>query len=364
VEAGRGEYDQETNDRDGGDRDDGGANRQPFVNHWTEAGDPVKKVVICHSRQPQPSSGQGAGAQGNPYGPSALEVSVASIFSTNGHDTHNGPVFNNTNQDFWGDIIPPFYYEAGTGRDKEVKYYAGMNWTAAGQAIYNADCQHAMARVTFRVDCDARDRVRVILRNQGDAEGKVTVNDTEYTLAAGERKVVRFEDGSRVVIVIDGQTVYDEVVTCNDAGVLEPNMSYSYVCDVRTETFKLTLTNSGNAEGSVVLNDENVTVPAGETKEISLPAGGDGVDVTLVVNEETVLDQTFVCIQGRGNVVQTPTTPVAPLGGGAGAVTGEVTSLPVTSGTGEQFAAIAVMISSILATAGTYALRGRATLPL
>src|SRR5690242_10455337 len=71
----------------------------------------LNKVDICHSRQPQPSNGNGVGPVDNPYGPMKQNVSVASIFSSNGHDIHDGPVFNGSGQNYWGDIIPPFYYD-------------------------------------------------------------------------------------------------------------------------------------------------------------------------------------------------------------------------------------------------------------
>lgn len=94
-------------------------------------------IEICHSRQPQPSKGQGSGPQNNPYGPKTITVDGNAI-SQKGHDTHDGPVFNGTDQDSWGDIIPPFKY----GNDKQ---YPGMNWTTEGQAIYNNNCQFKSA---------------------------------------------------------------------------------------------------------------------------------------------------------------------------------------------------------------------------
>jgi hypothetical protein len=81
----------------------------------------VDKVTICHRRN---------GVK--PYGPSAISVSVNSIFNpANGHDTtHQGGVFP---ADPHGDIIPPFEAENG--------FYPGQNWTDDGQTIYFNNCQ-------------------------------------------------------------------------------------------------------------------------------------------------------------------------------------------------------------------------------
>lgn len=309
-----------------------------------------EKVTICHRTN----------AATNPY--RSITVAQSSVDGEAGNSgqqpdhygEHQGPLASSyavaaqlkADKTEWGDIIPPV-----------EGYHSGWNWSAEGQAIYNNDCKlPEEANITFKVDCDRQDRVRVILKNNGTAAGEITVNGTVHELAAGERKVVRFDDGTQVVIVLNGQTVYNEVVTCNEGEVLTPNISYSYVCDTVTETFKLTLTNSGNANGTVVFNDEDVTVPAGDSVNLSVPAGNSGTKVTLVVDGKTVLDQTFVCVQGRGNV---PTTPVTPSTG-----VGAVESLPVTSGASDQAAAIVVMIASMLATAGGYALRARTGLSI
>lgn len=108
------------------------------------------EVKICHSRQPQPSQGQGQGAQDNPYGPKREVVDDDSITKQAGHDSHDGPVFNNTGQDYWGDIIPPFTYTEG-GQEKQ---YTGLNWTVEGQAIWNNNCQYVAPNGSNDTDDD------------------------------------------------------------------------------------------------------------------------------------------------------------------------------------------------------------------
>lgn len=85
----------------------------------------VHKIKLCHATS----------AVSNPYGPKTEEIDDDAIL-TSGHDGHNGPVWNSTmtNDDDWGDIIPPFPY--GDGQS-----YPGKNWTTEGQAIWNNNCQ-------------------------------------------------------------------------------------------------------------------------------------------------------------------------------------------------------------------------------
>ncbi len=165
------------------------------------------RVTICHSTQPNQGNGNGQGPQNNPY--IRQTVSQASVNTNpNGHDTHNGPIFNNSGQDFWGDIIPPF------------DGYQGLNWTAEGQAIYNNGCGFVTedAFLTFGVTCE-NDAVVVSLTNTGGADGVASVNGVDINVAAGTVETRQFNDTpQQIEIIIDQQTVYNQVVTCNGRG--------------------------------------------------------------------------------------------------------------------------------------------------
>ena len=83
------------------------------------------KVSICHRTN----------SEKNPY----VSNSPAAQGVINGHAGHTGPVFTPGLKDQgikWGDIIPPFDFGPGL-------QFAGLNWTAEGQAIYNNGCQFA-----------------------------------------------------------------------------------------------------------------------------------------------------------------------------------------------------------------------------
>ena len=86
------------------------------------SGDP-HKVTICHRTS----------SYTNPY--VVITVDVASV-QFQGHDGHDGPVFSPDipKHEKWGDIIPAFDF----GPDHQ---YAGKNWDADGQDIWNSGCQ-------------------------------------------------------------------------------------------------------------------------------------------------------------------------------------------------------------------------------
>jgi hypothetical protein len=91
-------------------------------------------ITLCH----------GTSAVNNPYTVITVDTSGAGgqqqIFGANGHASHTGAIFDadtNVNGDAWGDIIPPFPDPDGAG---PFQGFAGLNWTAEGQAIQANGC--------------------------------------------------------------------------------------------------------------------------------------------------------------------------------------------------------------------------------
>lgn len=87
-------------------------------------------IPICHATN----------SDTNPYVSESPDFD--SIIKKNGHDSHDGPVWEPGLKDKkikWGDIIPAFYYSKN-GVDG---YFAGQNWDADGKAIWGANCKPA-----------------------------------------------------------------------------------------------------------------------------------------------------------------------------------------------------------------------------
>jgi uncharacterized repeat protein (TIGR01451 family) len=85
------------------------------------------QINICHRNHSTDNS------HTNPYVPSH----PSKIADVQGHDGHDGPIWFPGITVAWGDIIPPFYYLAGTSPG----YYVGKNWTTVGELIYNNGCE-------------------------------------------------------------------------------------------------------------------------------------------------------------------------------------------------------------------------------
>ncbi|MFZ3010148.1 MAG: hypothetical protein WA030_03990 [Candidatus Microsaccharimonas sp.] len=150
------------------------------------------------------------------------------------YDEHQGPLASSLavaqqlkdDKTEWGDIIPPL-----------EGFHEGLNWTEAGQAIYENDCnlegeEEKVADISYGVVCSAEGAV-VTLTNTGFANGEVTVNEEVIEVPADStvtRTYDTTDEGLQIVIVIDEETVYDQVVTCDEGDVLgdtAPNLPYT-----------------------------------------------------------------------------------------------------------------------------------------
>jgi hypothetical protein len=84
--------------------------------------DKVKNITICHRTN----------SETNPY--NEITVSAFSIVKDNGHDSHDGPVFEpglKDQQIKWGDIIPEFDYDGGN------QHYDGKNLADGSDILAN-----------------------------------------------------------------------------------------------------------------------------------------------------------------------------------------------------------------------------------
>lgn len=108
------------------------ANQRVSAQRFADPGG-TNKITICHA----------TASANNPYVVITVAREAADGIAGNspGGDhfgEHTGPIFDpnvNVSGDNWGDIIPPV-------DDEGVPMgHGGLNWTAQGQAIFNADCE-------------------------------------------------------------------------------------------------------------------------------------------------------------------------------------------------------------------------------
>ncbi len=103
------------------------------------------KVTICHATS----------SETNPYVRPTVDIASAGYpNNTSGHAGHgrDGVWYPGAKADGfdWGDIIPPYTYGDFS--------YAGLNWTTAGQAIYNNGCKRSRGASTIRRSTSSRPR--------------------------------------------------------------------------------------------------------------------------------------------------------------------------------------------------------------
>jgi hypothetical protein len=170
-----------------------------------------EKVTICHRTD----------AVNNPYRRITVSQSAVDGAGKNDHTSHEGPVASSlavaqalkASHTKWGDIIPAY------------GDYAGYNWTAEGQTVYNNGCNYPVvvtpqpaAHVTYTMTCDTAKMIEtIVFSNDGEIAGTATLNGTSLTIDAKSslsQTVVTGENGAKITIVIAGQTVFDQLVTC------------------------------------------------------------------------------------------------------------------------------------------------------
>lgn len=160
----------------------------------------------------------------NPYQSVPFSQTFSEIdgVGNNDHSQHTGPVVTTEAQAAalkqvkidWGDIIPPV--------PGFLEY--GLNWDAAGQAVYYADCdfpdfddEDYYPEIYFDVSCNQENTgVVVTVVNIGGGTGYVDVNDESIEVESGATVTRTFELGGRITIDLndEGGPVYDAVPVC------------------------------------------------------------------------------------------------------------------------------------------------------
>ncbi|MDX6265792.1 MAG: hypothetical protein QOD70_532 [Frankiales bacterium] len=137
------------------------------------------KVTICH----------GTNSNNNPY----VVETPDKDGDVSGHAGHTGPVWDATlkaEHIAWGDIIPPFEYTDGG----VVLQFAGLNWSAAGQAIYANGCKPVTPPVLA---------LTVVKTNDANGDATFTDSETSHSVGASVPFSVTVTNSGASPLVID-----------------------------------------------------------------------------------------------------------------------------------------------------------------
>lgn len=338
---------------------------------------PPQKITICHA----------TAAFKHPYVEITVNVNAADgIAGNSGHQAdhfaeHNGPLFDPTtmhNGGGWGDIIPPI-----------PGVHNGLNWTAAGQAIYNNHCMvtvptvhkvHAVAPTMKPLTCEATGSYTIpsVTGVQYEVNGVVKAAGT-YTVTTGQRVHITAEAlaGYRSVGRTSWTFVFKTPTNC-EASVtattptmkpLTCTMTGSYTIPTTTGV-QYKVNGMVKAAGTyTVSSPQTVTITAVATSGFTLTgttswtfsftaATNCATDVcpNITGTQTTVpagftKDNTGNCVQlGRGGGGETPTTPSGgQVLGASTSVTTPTTTSPQLVNTGDN-ALMSILASLSLVT--------------
>jgi hypothetical protein len=129
-------------------------------------------ITICHATS----------SDSNPYNQISPNIQNNGDLQ-GGHLNHTGGIYPTVN---WGDIIPPYDYGVSG-------HYSGMNWTTAGQAIWNNGCNIPPATATLTV-------IKHVINNDG---GNKNASDFNITVTGQSPSPTHFtgnESGTTVTV--------------------------------------------------------------------------------------------------------------------------------------------------------------------
>jgi hypothetical protein len=227
-----------------------------------------QSVSICH----------GNNDESNPYIQESPAID-SSGFLDGGHNKHVGPVWYpgaKADKVVWGDIIPPYTYDTGNG----IYSYPGLNWDAAGQAIYNNGCNPYP-----KISLDKTASVDTLPAGGGDVTYTyVVTNSGQVPLT----NVTVTDDKCSPATYQSGDT--------NSDSKLDLTESWTFTCSASlTETTTNTGTATGHDGDQTVTATDQATVTVSPPADnpamtidktadpTNLPAGGGDVTYTYVV---------------------------------------------------------------------------------
>ncbi len=233
------------------------------------------KVTICHR----------TAAENNPYVRITVDQDAVDgdLANDNGQGDHylehTGPVYPLRGEDGkWGDIIPAI-----------ENLHSGLNWDAAGQAIYNNDCQlppTVVQESTAHYDISpclvntaSTDVIHVTVTNTAD----LSHDSVTYTISLGASttQTVTVADGASRTVTFNNLTAgtYELTINASDGTVFDPASITINQCTV-----------PANPGGSNVLGTSTQIIakpatPVASQPQVlpaSLPATGGETNYTIV----------------------------------------------------------------------------------
>ena len=158
-----------------------------------------------------------------------------------------------------------------------------------------------------------------------------------------------------------GQEGEPDVSECPAPETPEPQADIDAVAVCTANGIKVTLTNSGDADGTATVNGTNYEVTANDTREVIVPfALGTPfmANIEITVGNTTILAQNFNCAPGQGGGQtlgsSTTKTPSAPQ------VLGTSTALPAAlPSTGGEQNPMLILLASLMAYGIAYLFQGR-----
>jgi len=208
------------------------------------------EVAICHANSDEK----------DPYVKETVDIAQAGYGDQAGHSAHGGDgvwypgakadKFN------WGDIIPPFDYGDF--------HYDGLNWTAAGQEIWNNACVFFVHEPGIHIEKHASETT--LPAGGGSVSYSYDVTNTGNVPLSN----VTVTDDKCSPVVFDGGD-------SNSNNLLDLTEMWGFTCSADlTETTTNTAVATGHDGDTEVTDDDQVTV----TVEPPAPAPGISIDKT------------------------------------------------------------------------------------
>jgi uncharacterized repeat protein (TIGR01451 family) len=283
---------------------------------------PGNNVTICH----------GTNSDKNPY----VQESPNADADAGGHAGHTGPVWNSTlkaSHTAWGDIIPPFDYNTKSG----VQHFPGLNWNAAGQAIWNNGCNLPGAAFTIAksqtspvgnaAPGGAVTYSVTITNNGGPTTGTTTVTDTLPANVFNDATMVKASGAGSWTCANSTAGTASQSPSCDTTDSLGSGDSTTFTVStsVKSTTGAGTYTNS-----ATVASDDG---SHSDTADTTVAVGAGPSNVTLA----------GACTAGvAGNVTWTVTNPAG---------NGQLTLLVISSS--PPGVAVTGPVSTTIASGGT-----------